>query len=83
MTLALEPVSWRVLDADEVEGLNLLDQPEIVPPLGETGTPCPWPWEFTFLPFAPADVHTCSRCGTRGTPGIEHPDFSGMIPERK
>lgn len=77
--MTLEPLPWKLLDPHEAAGLDLRNVPEVAGPLNSEGIECPWPWEFQLLDFRPSEVHTCSGCGEKGTPGMEHPDFTDLV----
>jgi hypothetical protein len=74
-----EPLKWQLIDPTDAVGLDLRSTPSVRGPMNERGQVCPWPWEFEQLEFDPTTLHTCTRCGQRGTAGLEHPDFRDVL----
>lgn len=75
----LVPVKWNVIPPEEAVGLDLRTDPTVEGPLNENGKVCPWPWEVQQQPFQVEAMHTCSYCGSVGTPGLPHQDFRDVL----
>jgi hypothetical protein len=68
-------VEWHeILPADAV-GIDCTLRPELNPPLGEDGEPCPWPWDPQQLTGAPLGQYHCPYCGSMVIAGMRHPDY--------
>lgn len=78
--MSFVPDKWTHIDPADAAGFDLRRTSEIEGPLNEHGEVCPWPWEFQQLTFEANRVHTCSYCGTMGTPGLVHPDYRAVLP---
>lgn len=71
---------WSDITPFEAMGMNLLEHPELRPPLNERGEPCRWPW----LPQQgdPAvGQRACDYCGALCTSGSPHPDYRDQYTE--
>jgi len=80
-TVKIESIRWDTIPPEHAVGLDLSTDSDIQGPVNEHGVVCPWPWEVQQQTFQVGSLHTCSHCGSVGTPGLPHQDHRDLMEE--